>query len=563
MKKIFTSILLTACGLMLAVGCIEEATPSAMTDSDGNVYVSVDQAMEAPGSFDNFVDAITNSLCGSFLFGGNDNTYPWDYGYPSFYLVRDVMGQDIVVTSSGSEWYTAWYTSSTALQPTNGYTQMPWYYYSSWIKGCNVVIGAAGSDPKPEQLVGLGIAHTMRAMFYMDLARMYAPKSYLQDKDALTVPIVDENTTSEQATNNPRATNEKMWAFILSDLDKAEVELKDYVRPDVYTPDSTVVKGLKARAYLEIGDYPKAEQYAKDAQTGYSLLTEAQYLDQKNGFNKPNAAWMFGLTFKSDDKNIELNDADSCWGSQMIIEVSASQCGYSSNYVGPKRIDAHLFSTIPATDFRRKCFIDPALDALSKSDALAALATYTDDPAGVYNTCVNVDAAGVLGCAELKFRPKDGVHDDQYKAFTVAVPIMRVEEMYLIEAEAAGMQDVTRGENLLTAFAKTRDASYVYGNHNEQYGNGANSAFQNEIWWQRRVELWGEGFATFDIKRFGKGIIRSYAGTNHLESYCWNTDGTPDWMTFCFHISEANYNRGLENNPIPIAPESDSAEYVF
>ena len=32
---------------------------------------------------------------------------------------------------------------------------------------------------------------------------------------------------------------------------------------------------------------------------------------------------------------------------------------------------------------------------------------------------------------------------------------------------------------------------------------------QNELWWQRRVELWGEGFATFDIKRLQKGIIRS------------------------------------------------------
>ena len=428
-----------------------------------------------------------------------------------------------------------------------------------------MVIGAAGSDPKPEQLAGLGIAHAMRAMFYMDLARMYAPKSYLQDKDALTVPIVDENTTTEQAVNNPRATNEKMWAFILSDLDKAEVELKDYIRPDVYTPDSTVVKGLKARAYLETGVYDKAEQYAHDAQTGYSILTKEQYLDKNNGFNSPNAAWMFGLTFKSDDKNIELNDADSCWGSQMIIEVSASGCGYACNYVGPKRIDAHLFSTIPDTDFRKMCFLDPALDDIATwADLETELKKYTDDPAGVYKTCVQKDAAGMLGYAEIKFRPKDGEHADQYKAFTVAVPMMRVEEMYLIEAEAAGMQDVTRGENLLTAFVKNhRDDAYVYGTHNEQYGNSANSAFQNEVWWQRRVEFWGEGFATFDIKRFGKGIIRNYAGTNHTEGYLWNLTEVPSWMTFCFYISEANYNRALVNNPIPIVPESDSAEYVF
>ena len=567
MKKIFTYFMVIACSLALAASCIQESNPSAIIGSGddilgGSVFVSGEQALEAPGSFDNFVDAITNSLCGSFVFNPQQ-TYPWDYGYPSFYLVRDVMGQDIVLPTSGSEWYSTWYQVGTNLTPSAAYSDLPWCYYTTWIKSCNVVIGAAGSDPKPEQLAGLGIAHAMRAMFYMDLARMYAPKSYLQDKDALTVPIVDENTTSEMAVNNPRATNEKMWAFILSDLNKAAAELKDYVRPDKFTPDSTVVKGLKARAYLEMGDWANAELYAKEAQAGYTLLTEAQYLDKANGFNSPNASWMFGLTFKSDDKNIELNDADSCWGSQMIIEVSASECGYACNYVGPKRIDAHLFSTIPASDFRRKCFIDPALDAMSKADALTALAAYTDDPDGVYNTCVKIDAAKALGCAAIKFRPKDGEHNSQYKAFTVAVPMMRVEEMYLIEAEAAGMQDATRGENLLTNFAKTRDASFVYGNHNEQYGNSANTAFQNEVWWQRRVELWGEGFATFDIKRLGKGIIRNYAGTNHTENYRWNIEGVPSWMTFCFYISEANYNRALVNNEIPSAPESDSAEFVW
>lgn len=563
MKKIFTSMIVVACGLLMTVGCIKEADPSALT-SNGQIFVSANQAEEAPGAFDSFVTSITNSLCGSFTFGGDDNKYPWDFGYPSFYIMRDVMGQDIVATSGGSEWYTTWYTCGSALQPTSGNAQIPWVYYTGWIKSCNIVIAAAGSDPKPEQMAGLGIAHAMRAMFYMDLARMYAPKSYLQDKNALTVPIVDENTTKEDAVNNPRATNEKMWEFILSDLDKAAVELKDYKRTDKYTPDSTVVKGLKARAYLEIGDWANAELYAKEAQTGYTLLTKEQYLDQKDGFNKPNEAWMFALNFKKEDKNIELNDADSCWGSQMIIEVSGSECGYASNYTGPKRIDAHLYSTIPDTDFRKMCFLSPDLDDITDPAALvAALEKYTDDPMGVYNTCCAVDKAGVMGCAEIKFRPKDGIHEDQYAAFCVSVPIMRVEEMYLIEAEAAGMQDAARGENLLTAFAKTRDDSYVYGTHNEKYGNTANTAFQNEVWWQRRVELWGEGFATFDIKRLGKGIIRSYAGTNHLETYRWNTTGNPDWMTFCFHISEANYNRGIENNPTPIAPGSDSPEWSW
>lgn len=32
----------------------------------------------------------------------------------------------------------------------------------------------------------------MRAMFYMDLARMYAPKTYAEDKNSPTVPKITE-----------------------------------------------------------------------------------------------------------------------------------------------------------------------------------------------------------------------------------------------------------------------------------------------------------------------------------------------------------------------------------
>ena len=34
-------------------------------------------------------------------------------------------------------------------------------------------------------------------------------------------------------------------------------------------------------------------------------------------------------------------------------------------------------------------------------------------------------------------------------------------------------------------------------------------SLEDEIWWQRRVELWGEGFAFNDIMRLEKPIIRT------------------------------------------------------
>lgn len=518
--------------------------------------------MNARGAYDNLVSAITSSLNGEFTYSGS-STDPYDFGYPSFFIQRDVMGQDMVVQDSGSEWYSTWYGSFSGLAPTTGRCQVPWTYYYGWIKNCNVVLSMIEGEPTVEQKSGAGIAHAMRAMFYHDLARMYAQKPYWADKNAPTVPIVTETTDIASSQNNPRATNEAIYKFILDDLNAAELLLADYQRTDVYTPDQSVVYGLKARVYLDMQDWANAEKYAKMAQEGYTMMTKEEYLSQTDGFNKPNGAWMFGLTYRSTDPNITENDADSSWGSQMIIEVSASECGYSSNYIGPKCIDAHLFSTIPATDFRRMCFLDPALDEMSEDEALAALTAYTDDPEGVYTTCILVSGRESFGNVGIKFRPKDGVHDNQYTAFTVAVPLMRVEEMKLIEAEAAGMQNEARGIELLTAFAKTRDAEYVYGTHNEAYYNTSTSAFQNEVWWQRRVELWGEGFATFDIKRLQKGIIRSYEGTNHVLTNQWNVEHTPDWMNLCIIQTETNYNSGVENNPTPIQPSSDSAPYEW
>lgn len=562
MKAILKLSYMATLGLALATAsCIDEIDPQTY-------YVTTDQAANAPGAFDNYVTSITNSLTTPLQFG---SSYANDFGYPAFMLERDVMGQDFALEDSGSEWFSVWYTCGTSLGPQYLYCQFPWTYYYSWIKNCNDVISMVGDEPDDDQMSGAGIAYAMRAFFYMDLARMFATQSYAINPQAVTVPLVLETSSVSDLTSNPRITNEAMWAQILSDLDKAETYLAGYNRSDIYTPDLSVVYGLKARAYLTMEDWANAEYYAGLAQEGYSVLTEDQYLSRTDGFNSITAnsnSWMFALTYKSTDEAILENDADTSWGAQMIVEVSESGCGYAANYGTPKRIDYHLYQTIPDTDFRKKCFIDFAIDDMDEASAIEALSEYSDSPEGLLETAI-ATISGAVGGIEVKFRPANGEHANQYTAFTVAVPLMRVEEMILIEAEAAGMQSESRGIQLLTAFAQTRDPEYTYGTHLETYGSTYANTFQNEVWWQRRVELWGEGFATFDIKRLNKGVIRSYAGTNHPEGYRWNvgdyntTDGQafPDWMNLCIVQTETNYNTACTQNPTPQKPSSDSAEY--
>lgn len=560
---------MTFAALALAVtsltSCIEEIDPQSNT-------VTIDQAGTAPNSFNKFVSAITSDMNGRPMMFSESKlgSYNFDFGYPSQMLQRDLMGQDIAYPAGGpaSGWFTVWYNYFDVLTPQYMACQIPWTVYYAWIKNCNTVIKMGGANPTDDQKSGVGIAYAMRAFFYEDMAQMYANETYTKNPQAETVPIVSDDESIDM-NHNPRATNEKMWNFIISDLDKAEQYLAGYERPDKTTPDVSVVYGLKARAYLIMGKWAEAESYAKKAQEGYSVMTSDEYTNHDTGFNTPNEAWMFCVTYKATDPCIKTNDADTSWGSQMTLEINpdkdVSACGYAANYGDAKEIDRHLYESIPATDCRKKCYVDFSTNNMTGDELENKLSEYTDHPSWLEYSAKVAKWPGTGGLS-LKFRAAGGAEgrNNTQKAFLQSVPLMRVEEMKLIEAEAAGMQDEARGKQLLEAFAKTRDPQYVYGKHvNDKYGNSSNTGFQNEIWWQRRVELWGEGFATLDIKRFGKSVIRSYAGTNHCEESRWNTNGVPQWMTLMIVESEGAYNSDCTQNPMVTTPTSDSPEYVW
>ena len=110
-------------------------------------------------------------------------------------------------------------------------------------------------------------------------------------------------------------------------------------------------------------------------------------------------------------------------------------------------IDHHLYTTIPVTDFRKKCWLTFDLDGMSKADAVTKLAEYTNYPERVYESG-KANGYGLNGMC-FKFRNAAGKADVKYEAWCVSVPLMRVEEMKLIEIEAAGMQDEARGKQLL------------------------------------------------------------------------------------------------------------------
>ena len=76
-------------------------------------------------------------------------------------------------------------------------------------------------------------------------------------------------------------------------------------------------------------------------------------------------------------------------------------------------------------------------------------------------------------------------------------------------------QEVRRGERLFIILGgnlsggKSTLENFVRTYRDPSFTSKANSAqdFQDEVWLQRRMELWGEGFSLFDILRLKKPVV--------------------------------------------------------
>ena len=125
--------------------------------------------------------------------------------------------------------------------------------------------------------------------------------------------------------------------------------------------------------------------------------------------------------------------------------------------------------------------------------------------------------------------------------------MMRVEEMYLIEAEATAHADASAGLQLLKTFMAKRDP---------EFSTSAVSSADvvEEIIWNKRIELWGEGVVFYDFKRLNYSLKTGYVGTNVPSDCRFSTDGRAPWWNFCIPETETKQNTALEsqNNPNPV-----------
>lgn len=535
MKNILKTTILLVAALMFATGCIKEAIPAGSTQTEGQIS---GQTNSLVGMLNSIPAAMVNTNTTGYA-----EDYHFDFGIGAIHLATENMLEDLVTLGSnpGYNWFNRW-TRCVAQGEDYISAAYFWLCYYPWIKSCNDIIGIVDSNPATaDAQLYLGQAYAYRANFYLDMARLYLPKEnkYIPIPDAikgLTVPIITENTTEEDAIDNPRAPRKEMYEFILSDLANAERLLKGK-SVDYTAPGLAVVYGLYARAYLEMGAegdegaYNKAYEYADLAITtsGKTPLTKSEWQDPVNGFNNggANNSWMWGVVCTKENFN-------------NLITYAAHICVEGTWGYGPLAmpgINKATYERINAFDFRRGSWLDANGEAQAPLSGTAAEQKAFLDAGKPY--------------VSIKFHPAQGNCNNYTVGNAVDIMLMRIEEMWFIKMEAlVKTGQLGEAKDLLKQFMDKRVLNRTYSTDKLT----SEEEFIDEMLFQKRVEFWGEGILIYDYKRLDKGITRGYPGTNHPAIMAFNCEGrSPQW-TIVLPKSEVQSNNAINsetNNPDP------------
>ena len=532
--KTITNLALACCAAssLLLSSCIEETEPMGSTVIEKQIGYNLKDA------------ALSAALAMPSNMVTSRGQY-FTFSYPSMMIMRDAMTADLTTNEDAD--YFRNYSSNLNLGETSAYTQVIWDYYYKQLQAINETIAPINSEQASEGELGIrAAAKAYRAMAYLDLARWveFLPNdktspitSMGNDVTHLTVPIVTESTTAVTATKNPRATRQEMFDFILADLDEAEQNIGKLEQvPQLWAlatmPRLSAVYGLKARLYMWVEDYAKAREFARKAINAglHQPMTKAEYQDKRTGFNSSNnKSWMWSMSINKETNVVGTVANFTSWRSP---EATFGFAGHPSlNYSTAPRIGKALYDRMSNTDLRKALFVAPTGSVLAaESQALKI------DPAQPLPTYVG-----------FKFRPGSGETVVRETASVISLPIMRMEEMVMIEAEAAAHLNPIEGRDLLVAFMKSyRDPNY-------STTATTKDEVVEEIVFQKRVERWGEGQSLFDIKRLNYSVTRRYEGSNFPLSRQFNTDGRPAWMNLCIVDLEKRFNRPLTGyeNPDP------------
>ena len=531
--------------MLLTTSCSDlDTNPSGSTMGDGqlNEVLAQDPSKlksEVSGMYANMIEY------GAIAQWYGDVRH-YDFGYASTMMMMDASGQDEPSQVSGYNWYNKplRFVDRTANSET---TYFIWNQCYKNIKVANDVLKSVDLENLSDVAKSyVGQAYAMRAFEYFTLIQLYQ-FTYKGHEDAAGVPLVTEKTTEAEANNNPRAAVKDVYKQIMDDLNIAIDYLTDS-RSAKSEINRQVAYGLRARVNLVMQNWSDAAADAKKAAEGYTPLSKEAAAAP--GFNDVSASnWIWGNIIDESNDIVQTG----------ILNFPSMMCSFTGNGYSPtyacRMINSKLWKEIPSTDVRKGWWIDENLNSSIVDSKYVVHQKDEDEEGNVvkYLAVYNQTGDEVADITEPYTNVKFGAYKNQYgnELNACDIPLMRVEEMILIQAEATAMGgNVEEGKRILEDFVRTyRDPSYTC---NASTAEGV----QDAVWFQRRVELWGEGFSFTDLLRLKKPLDR--IGANYEVSVRFNLPAESPIFLYLIPEDEENHNEALvgNNNPVVAVPKA-------
>ena len=534
--KIYKISTMVLGGLMLA----------SCSDIDEQIYsggaFSKEQSQDIVNAIPTRVEATFN---GMFTFMGNpaqnygtrfSSARADDFGFIMMALSQDFEGADMIGADNGYNWFSAAceYSSRTPSYANPYIRYVTPYTLIGMVKD---ILATIPEDTEDASLINMKAqAKTLRAYSYLSLAP-YFQGSYETSKDKPCVPVLSD---SVDVTNNPRATVEQVYNVIVDDLTWA-IDHLDETRSSKAYVNANVAYGLRARAYLAMGKGAEAAADAEKAMQGYEPASIAE-VSVPTFCDMEEHNWIWAIDITDDQANYFGYATAPSWLSSLCGDGYGAACGTTA------MINKLLWDKIPATDVRKGWWIDENLHSPNWADLTWGTAKGDEIANLVLDDGSKVELPPYTN---IKFGMKSGVGSTLNNNDW---PLMRVEEMILIQAEGYAISgNEAKAKEILTNFVKTyRDPSYTI---------PSGRTLRDEIWFQRRVELWGEGFAVSDARRLNKPIVRFHGPntTNYADAFQFNIAADDGWLNMRFPQSEMDNNRAIVDNEegsLPVAGQN-------
>lgn len=533
--KIYKISTMVLGGLMLA----------SCSDIDEQIYsggaFSKEQSQDIVNAIPTRVEATFN---GMFTFMGNPaqnygtrfkDPRPDDFGFIMMALSQDLEGADMIGADNGYNWFSAAceYSSRTPSYANPYIRYVTPYTLIGMVKD---ILATIPEDTEDASLINMKAqAKALRAYSYLSLAP-YFQGSYETSKDKPCVPVLSD---SVDVTNNPRATVEQVYNVIVEDLTWA-IDHLDETRSSKAYVNANVAYGLRARAYLAMGKGAEAAADAEKAMQGYEPASIAE-VSVPTFCDMEEHNWIWAIDITDDQANYFGYATAPSWLSVFSGDGYGVSCGTTA------MINKLLWDKIPATDVRKGWWIDENLHSPNWADLTWGTAK-GDEIATLTIENVKIELPPYTN---IKFGMKSGIGSTLNNNDW---PLMRVEEMILIQAEGYAISgNEAKAKEILTNFVKTyRDPNYTI---------PSGRTLRDEIWFQRRVELWGEGFAVSDARRLNKPIVRFHGPntTNYADAFQFNIAADDGWLNMRFPQSEKDNNSAIVDNTegsLPVAGQN-------